>query len=249
MQRPSIGMSKVFALLTISTVVFWAGRAIATVAGSASLKVTVQSLKPGGIIPSQFTFCIPAKTGHVTLGSNKSPSIRWSKGPAGTASYAIVMYDPDVPSSPENVNKEGKTVPASLKRVTFYHWILADIPATVAGLPLGADSNGITAHGKSPGPTKYGVRGVNDYTAWFAGDSKMAGEYGGYDGPCPPWNDAIAHHYHFAVYALNVQHLDLPGKLLGPEVQKAMQGHVLAKGEVVGVYTLNPAVAKKLRAK
>jgi len=43
-----------------------------------------------------------------------------------------------------------------------------------------------------------------------------------------------------------VARLDLSGAFTGPDALKAMQGHVLAKGEVVGVYTLNPDVAKRL---
>ncbi len=70
-----------------------------------------------------------------------------------------------------------------------------------------------------------------------------------YDGPCPPWNNAIVHHYHFSVYALNAQHLKLPAKFSGAGALKAMPGHVVAKGEVIGVYALNPAVMKKIGVK
>ena len=47
-------------------------------------------------------------------------------------------------------------------------------------------------------------QGINDYTGWFAGDKDMAGNYFGYDGPCPPWNDEIPHRYVFTLYALDV---------------------------------------------
>ncbi len=232
-------------LLTGCVFVLSAGSMTADAAKTASLSVAVGGISPGGVIPGAFAFCLPAKQGHVTLGPNKSPEISWSKGPAGTASYAIIMRDSDVPSVADSVNKEGQTIPAKLKRVTFYHWILVDIPTTVTGLPAGADSNGITAHGKLPGPSKNGVRGVNDYTGWFASDPTMAGTYGGYDGPCPPWNDSIVHHYHFTVYALNVPSLKLSGPFSGIAARKAMRTHVLARGEVVGTYTLNPAVSKR----
>src|SRR5712691_3150748 len=222
------------------------GSLVAQAGGAPALSVTVTGIKPGGAIPGEFAFCIPAKQGHVTFGPNKNPAIAWSTGPAGTKSYAIIMVDPDVPSVFVDANKEGKTISASLTRMDFYHWILVDIPATVTRIPAGADSNGVIPRGKAPGPTQNGVRGVNDYGMAFTGDAKMAGNYGGYDGPCPPWNDEIAHHYHFAVYALNVPKLDLPGKFTGAEAMKAMAAHVLAKGEVVGVYTLNPDVAKKM---
>ncbi len=177
MLRQRIWKLQFVALLTLSSLVLWAGETMVTAAGVPSLKVTVRGITPGKAIPRDFAFCIPARTGHVALGPNKSPAIQWSKGPAGTASYAIVMFDPDVPSSGENVNKEGRVVPASLKRVSFYHWILVDIPADVTALATGADSDGVTPRGKAPGPARYGVRGVNDYTNWFAGDAQMAGDW------------------------------------------------------------------------
>ena len=77
---------------------------------------------------------------------------------------------------------------------------------------------------------------------WFASDHDMSGDYYGYDGPCPPWNDSIPHHYVFTVYALDVVQLGVSGKFRGPDVRNAMKGHVLAEAKVTGVYSLNPAV-------
>ena len=70
----------------------------------------------------------------------------------------------------------------------------------------------------------------------------MGGTYGGYDGPCPPWNDVIIHHYHFKVFSLDIDRLGLDGDFPGTDAISAMQGHVLAGGEVVGTYTQNPAL-------
>lgn len=249
MPRREMRIRQAVVLLAVSACVLVAGTGGGRAAGATALGVTLGGIAPGHVIPAGFAFCVPAKQGHATMGPNKSPAISWSKGPAGTVSYAIIMVDPDVPSVFDGANKEGRTIPASLKRVNFYHWILMDIPATLSGLPAGADSNGVTAHGKAPGPTRYGVRGINDYTKFMAGDPTMAGDYGGYDGPCPPWNDTIVHHYHFGVYALGVKRLGLSRKFTGPDALRAMQGHVLAKGEAVGIYTLNPDVAKRLGIK
>ncbi len=207
---------------------------------TATLQVTIDAWANGAPIPEEYAFCVPADEGHVSMGANRSPAIRWSGAPEGTRSYAIVCHDPDVPSKPDDVNQEGRTVPADLPRVDFYHWVLVDIPAEVTGLAAGADSDGVTAGGKPVGPAESGVRGVNNYTDWFAGDADMQGDYGGYDGPCPPWNDSIMHHYHFTVYALDVATLGLSGTFGGPEALKAMEGHVLAQGVWVGTYTLNP---------
>lgn len=205
----------------------------------ANLQVTIDAWPNGDPIPEEFAFCVPADEGHVTPGRNRSPGIRWSGAPAGTKSYAIICCDPDVPSKPDNVNREDVTVPADLPRVDFYHWVLVDIPADRSELVPGEDSAGVTPGGKPLGKTEYGVRGINTFTDWFAGDDNMKGEYGGYDGPCPPWNDELLHHYHFTVYALDVASLGLSGAFGGGEALKALEGHVLASGEWVGTYTLN----------
>ena len=54
-------------------------------------------------------------------------------------------------------------------------------------------------------------QGVNSYTSWFASDHDMSGDYFGYDGPCPPWNDALVHRYVFTLYALDVATLACKG--------------------------------------
>ena len=108
----------------------------------------------------------------------------------------------------------------------------------------GEFSSGVVARGK-PGPqAPHGARhGINDYTKWFAGDKDMAGDYYGYDGPCPPWNDERAHRYVFTVYALDVARLPVEGSFRGDDVRKAVRGHVLAQAALTGRYSLNPAVA------
>ena len=236
---------RVVVLLACCGCVLSGGFGAANAAGMAALTVTVSGIKPGGVIPGSFAYCVPAKQGHVAPGPNKSPAIKWSKGPAGTASYAISMVDPDAPTVFDTANKEGQIIPADLKRRDFHHWILVDIASSVTGLPEGAESTG---HGGKPvGPTKYGLRGANDIGGFGRPGTK--GPTGGYDGPCPPWNDAIPHHYHFGVYALNVRSLGLSSGFTVPDALRAMKGHVLAKGEWVGVYTQNPDVAKTLGIK
>jgi Raf kinase inhibitor-like YbhB/YbcL family protein len=215
-------------------------------ASAGTLKVSVDGLKNGGVISHQYAFCVPAAQGHTAPGPNISPRISWSKGPAGTQSYAIVLSDTDVPTIRDNMNKEGVTVAASMKRRTFYHWVLVDIPANVTSLAKGAESDARVAHGKPATPTKAGVRGLNDYTKVLAGNPAMKGQYFGYDGPCPPWNDEIVHHYHFTVYALSVPTLNLGTGFDGAAAMAAIQGLVLAQGELNGLYAQNPAVIAKL---
>jgi hypothetical protein len=209
------------------------------------MKLSSSSFGDNQRIPGAYAFAVAHATEHVTLSSNRNPQLSWSGAPAATKSFVLICHDCDVPSKGDDVNKEGRSVPASLPRVDFYHWVLVDIPASMSAIAEAEFSDGISARGK-PGPqAKHGARqGLNDYTAWFAGDKDMGGNYFGYDGPCPPWNDEILHHYVFTVYALDSARCTVSGAFKGAEVLKAIEGHVLAKASLTGTYTLNPKLGK-----
>ena len=209
--------------------------------------MNVDSLKNGGVIPNQYRFCVPAEQGHVAPGPDKSPRISWSNGPAGTKSYVITLTDIDnLAEQREKQNKEGMTVAASVARRTVFHWVLVDIPANVTSLPEGAKSEGRVPHGKPQTPAKVGVRGLNAFTIFMAANEQMKGQWFGYDGPCPAWNDELAHRNVFTVYALSVASLNLSGAFDGSAAMAALEGKVLAKGEVLGLSSTNPSVIATL---
>ncbi len=208
------------------------------------MQLTSNSFTDGKLIPARFAFCRQDPETHATLSDNISPHLAWSGAPKETKSFVLLCCDPDVPSRPDDVNQEGRSVPADLPRVDFYHWVLINIPAEVSELPEGADSQGVTPKGKLQTPDLQGAkRGVNGYTGWFAGDPDMGGDYFGYDGPCPPWNDSILHHYLFTIYALDIETCPMEGAFDGAAVLKAIEGHVLSQGSITGLYSLNPDVA------
>ena len=98
--------------------------------------------------------------------------------------------------------------PAAPKR-TWVHWVLYDIPSNVHALPEGGHA------------LPSGVReGLNDWKSQ------------GYRGPCPPIG---RHRYFFKLYALDKPLGDL-GTPTKAEIEKAMDGHVLAKAELIGTY-------------
>ena len=194
-------------------------------------------------IPEEFAFGVPDATQHLRLGRNRNPHLFWSGVPAGTKSLVLLCIDSDVPTRADDVNQAGRVVPASLPRADFYHWVMVDIPPTVHGIAAGACSDGIVPRGKqSPAGPPGSRQGLNDYTLWFAGDADMAGRYFGYEGPCPPWNDERLHHYHFALYAMDVARCPVEGTFTGQQVRAALAGHVLAEARLTGTYSLNPAV-------
>jgi len=180
--------------------------------------LTSDSFADGARIPGEFAFCIPADEGHVCLGSNANPHLAWKEVPPGTRSFVLICRDLDVPSVGDDVNQEGRTVHASLPRVEFFHWVLVDIAADTHEIAAGSFCSDVTPGGK-PGPDAYG-----------------------YDGPCPPWNDELRHHYVFTLYALDVARCPVDGRFGGADVRAAIEPHILAETSVIGTYTLNPAV-------
>lgn len=95
-------------------------------------------------------------------------------------------------------------------RMTWVHWVLYDIPPSKAGLPEGGSTD-------LPEGTR---EGLNDWKRT------------GYGGPCPPIG---RHRYFHVLYALDVELSDL-GRPTMKELEAAIEGHVLAKAELMGTY-------------
>lgn len=208
------------------------------------MHLTSDSFKDNQRIPEQFAFGTHDSVLHIGLAPNHNPHLKWSDAPAQTKSFALICVDPDAPSKPDDVNKEGRVVPASLPRADFIHWVMIDIPASAKEIKEGECSSGIVAGGKRDlGGPKGARQGINDYTGWFAEDPDMMGTYRGYDGPCPPWNDMRVHRYHFTLYALGVERLNVPGEdFTAVEAMEAMRPHILAEARLTGTYAINPGV-------
>lgn len=91
---------------------------------------------------------------------------------------------------------------------TWLHWLLFDLPPDLAGLPENAIG--------------IGTGGLNDF-------GKNT-----YGGPCPP--KGKVHHYYFRLYALDST-LGLNTGAARSDVEAAMQGHIIAQGHLVGIYS------------
>lgn len=98
---------------------------------------------------------------------------------------------------------------------TFTHWRAWNIS------PLGEIPRGIPPRGNVEQPVHV-MQGMNDFGRI------------GYDGPCPPKGHGV-HHYHFKVYILD-RKLNLNPGASREELEKAMKGHVIQCGELVGLY-------------
>ena len=200
------------------------------------MHLTTQSFPQGQPIPGEFAMGLPSG-----FGGNRNPQLAWNDVPAGTRSFALLCIDPDVPTVAELVGRQDVEIPLEQPRTEFVHWVIADIPADLREIAAGSCSDGITARGKATPAGPAGARqGLNSYTQWFAGDAQMGGDYFGYGGPYPPFNDQRVHRYFFRLFALDVATLPLPARFGAGDVLNAVQGHVLAEASVWGTYTLNP---------
>jgi Raf kinase inhibitor-like YbhB/YbcL family protein len=98
--------------------------------------------------------------------------------------------------------------------VGFWHWLMFNIPASTTALDAGAG-----APGKNPAGT---VMGYTDFGM------------SAYGGPAPP--PGSAHPYHFNVYALDIEKLDLGPGATAALVMFNVNFHTLAKGTLTGLY-------------
>ncbi len=96
---------------------------------------------------------------------------------------------------------------------TFVHWVIYNMPASSAGLPEAVPGDARLADGTMQGTNSAGRAG--------------------YSAPCPP---AGTHHYFFKLYAVDTV-LNLKPGAGKQELLKAMQGHIVAQGELMGTFT------------
>lgn len=70
----------------------------------------------------------------------------------------------------------------------------------------------------------------------------MEGDYFGYEGPCPPWNDERLHHYHFTLYAIDLARLPVDERFTAADILTAIEGHIISEVTLIGKYSLNADV-------
>ena len=202
------------------------------------MRLHSQSFENAKSIPTEFAMGQPDG-----FGGNRNPHLAWDDVPEGVRSFALLCLDPDAPTVPETVGRDDLQIPVEQPRGDFVHWVMVDIAATQREIAAGSCSDGITAKGKSSPAGPAGARqGLNDYTGWFVGNADMGGDYYGYDGPYPPFNDLRMHRYFFRLFALDVEQLEWPQRFTAADALRAMHGHVLGEATAHGTYSLNVAL-------
>jgi Raf kinase inhibitor-like YbhB/YbcL family protein len=130
-------------------------------------------------------------------GGNVSPHLAWSDAPAGTKSFVVTLYDPDAPTGSG-----------------WWHWIVANIPASTSSLPRGC--------GSGQGGLPRGVQALNDFGT---------NQYGG---AAPP--PGTPHRYIFSVHALKVDHIDVDERSSGAKVGFMTNMNRLASASLTARY-------------
>jgi Raf kinase inhibitor-like YbhB/YbcL family protein len=149
----------------------------AMTANAQAFKLTSPDIKEGGTVPMAHVMNAMGCTG-----GGKSPALAWSGAPEGTKGYALTVYDPDAPTGSG-----------------FWHWVVANIPASTTSLP-----GGITPDGQ-------GLPAGAIQTRTDGGGGT------GYLGPCPPVGDK-PHRYIFSIIALKTDKLDVNADASGAYV-------------------------------
>jgi Raf kinase inhibitor-like YbhB/YbcL family protein len=160
-----------------------------------SFTVTSASLQDGQALPpAQLSgmFGVPG-------GRDASPQLSWSGAPDGTKSYAVTVYDPDAPTMSG-----------------FWHWAVANIPATVSSLPEGAGDD------SGSGLPETAIQLPNDARATrFIGGAPPAGH-----GP---------HRYFITVHALDTEDIGVSADSTPAFLGFTMTSHILARATLTGM--------------
>jgi len=144
-------------------------------------------------------------------------SAAFEEGGAITSRYTCDGLDVSPPLSWDSVPKGIQSVALiaddpDTPRGTFVHWVIYDLPTDTRRLPEDVPNRQTLSSG-----AKQGVNGAGSI---------------GYTGPCPP---SGTHRYFFKIYALDTR-LDLGGGATAKRLSDAMEGHILAEGQLMGTY-------------
>ena len=201
---------------------------------------TNTNLAGGQAIPVELSFCMPKPVYPLHLSKNFNPQPSLNDIPPGTKSFALICHDSDVSINENDVNQERPTIPPSLSRVDFFHWVLMDLPAAAHCMNSEKSSQKITPCCLPLSQTLDGARqGINNHSECLAGDTDMRKNYHGHNDPGPPRNDEIVYRYVFMLYALDIERAPLEEPFVGKEVRDEIKGYVLSKASLTDTYTLN----------
>ena len=157
--------------------------------------VTSSDVTDGAVLPT------PHVSGVMGAGGeDRSPQLSWSGFPEGTRSFAVTVFDPDAPTASG-----------------FWHWAVANIPASVTELPSGAGDK------DAPQLPDGAVQLCND------------GGFAGFVGAAPPAGHG-AHRYFIVVHAVDTDALDVDADTRPAVLGFNLFFHTLGRATLVATY-------------
>lgn len=168
-----------------------ANNPFARLPAAAAFTVTSTTVRDGAAwSPAQWSSGVPG-------GKDVSPQLNWSGAPAGTKSYAVTVFDPDAPTGSG-----------------FWHWAVANIPATTTTLPEGA---GDDTGSRLP---------VGSFQ--LPNDARLPR----YIGAAPPAGHG-EHRYFVTVHALDVDDIGIASDSTPALLGFTIAGHILGRATLV----------------
>ena len=131
-------------------------------------------------------------------GAGRSPQLSWSGFPENTRSFAVTCFDPDAPTGSG-----------------FWHWAVANIPASVTALAAGAGAGGAASL-------------LPDGAITMPNEQREPA----FTGAAPPEGTGV-HHYWFVVHALDVERIDIDPQATPAVLGFMMRDAVLARAIIV----------------
>lgn len=157
------------------------------------MQLTSQDMREGETLPK-----LHVLNGMGYEGGNVSPQLQWQDAPAATKSFVVTCFDPDAPTGSG-----------------WWHWVVANIPATTQSLIQGAG---------------------NDHALLPKGALQTRTDFGkaGYGGAAPPAGES--HRYVFTVHALDIEKLSIDQEASGALVGFNIHFHKLASASLTVTY-------------
>lgn len=155
-----------------------------------SFSLTSTDIEDGEPLPTEVY-------GEAAGGSDRSPQLSWSGFPAETKSFAVTCYDPDAPTGSG-----------------FWHWAVANIPASVTSLPTNAGAAGSEL--------------LPEGALTLPNERREAR----FRGAAPPEGTGV-HHYWFTVHALDLERVDIDPEATPAVLGFMMRDNTLARAIIV----------------
>ena len=165
------------------------------------MKLVTTAFADRGAIPPSSRSASRIRKRTSTLSDNRNPDFAWSGAAVGDAVVRVLCASIRTCRRAATTSTR-KAAPCRrrLPRVDFSHWVLVDLRrrrVADRARRISLERRDDARQARAGGAARARARASTTTPAGSQPTRDMAGDYYGYDGPCPPWNDEIPHRYVF----------------------------------------------------